>query len=176
MTHADLCVLGCRWLMRKWNAKHAFAEFNSMSLAEFPDAIGFPASTYRGPAVIEVKVSVEDFKRDKNKGWRHRERAGLAGAGMGRWRYYLVPEGLVDVADIPEDHGLLYAGPRNRVAVVKEAPIREVRDVGSEMSILCTALSRLQMGVRWIPEEFRFETETETLRRTNPIHRPEATR
>lgn len=170
--HSSLCVAACRWLVRSNHAKHAFAEFQSMTLSEFPDAIGFPAGVWRGPTVIEVKVSVEDFRRDRHKGWRHREKVGLGhSCGMGRWRYYLVPEGLVGVDDVPDDHGLLYASvKRSRVAVrkMKEAPIRETRDVGSELSILGTALQRSQMGIPWIADEFRFETEAEKRRRTNP--------
>jgi hypothetical protein len=169
MTHGDLSILACRWLVKRRRCSRAFAEFNSMKLTEFPDAIGFAFGYQdRGTHVIEVKVSVEDFKRDKSKSWRHFARAGLP-AGMGRWRYYLVPEGLVRVEDLPEDHGLLYATASGRVKIVREAPIREVRDVDSELVILSTALQRYELGIPWIASEFRFETETEMKRRTNPM-------
>lgn len=182
MKHKDLCVAACRWLVTHAKAKHAFSEFNTMCLEEFPDAIGYLASTYKGPIVIEVKVSVEDFKRDKHKGWRRNEQANLKGdqswhiqnCGMGARRYYLVPEGLISVDDVPEDHGLLVAvaDKSGKVRVkprpLKDAPLRPRRDTGSELAILCTALDRWKRGVFWIPEEFRFETQTETDRRTNP--------
>lgn len=180
MTHADLCLAACRWLKRHAYAKHAFAEFQSMSLSEFPDAIGFPAGAFRGPTVIEVKVSAEDFKRDRHKGWRYREMAGIGHShGMGARRFYLVPEGMIQVADVPDDHGLLYASVRHgKIHVpkkpIREAPLRASRDVASEISILCTALDRWKLGIPWIPDEFRFETAAETRRRTSPEHRPGA--
>lgn len=178
MTHSELCIAACRWLKAHRWAKHAFAEFQSLSLSEFPDAIGFPAGAWRGPTVIEVKVSREDFRRDKHKGWRHREKAETGECGMGATRYYLVPEGMVGVDDVPKDHGLLFASVRRgRIHVPKkparEAPRRETRDIGSELSILGTALDRWASGVLWIADEFRFETATETRRRGSPMQRPE---
>lgn len=175
MTHSELCIEACRWL-RKRNAKHAFAEFQTMTLSEFPDAIGFPAGTWRGPTVVEVKVSIEDFRRDKHKGWRHREKAQIGECGMGAWRYYLVPDGMVGADGVPGDHGLLYAskrGSRMRIVEAKKAPLRERRDVGSEMAILCSALQRWELGIPWVAEEFRFATREEMDRMTNPRRKRE---
>jgi hypothetical protein len=177
MTHAELCIAACRWLKAHDRAKHAFAEFQSMSLQEFPDAIGFPAGAWRGPTVIEAKVSVADFRADKNKGWRYREGAGHEhSCGMGAHRYYLVPEGMIGVDDVPDDHGLLFATMRRgRVYVpkkpAKQAPQRVKRDVASELSVLGTALQRWELGIPWIADEFRFETAAETKRRTSPEQR-----
>lgn len=173
LTHSELCILACRWLAKKKLCKHVFAEPQSMNLSEFPDAIGYRAGTYPNAThVIEVKVSVEDFKRDKNKGWRRFEKAGMGyGNGMGAHRWYLVPDGLVPESDVPPDHGLLYAKAKGKVAIVREAPIRESRDVPSELSWLGTALDRWKAGVPWVPNEYRFETMTETKRRTSPEQR-----
>jgi hypothetical protein len=169
VTHSELCIAACRWLVKKRNASRVFAEFNSMKLSEFPDAIGFSFGTQnRGTIVIECKVSVADFKADKNKWWKRY--AGCHG-GMGLRRFYLVPDGLVSVDAIPDDHGLLYATAKGRIAVVREAPARESRDVDSEMVVLTTALQRYELGIPWIADEFRFETMVETKRRTSPEQR-----
>lgn len=177
MTHRELCILACRWLARKKRCEHTFAEIQSQYLQEFPDAIGFHyGSQDNGAFVVECKTSISDFRADKNKTWRAFEQAGLPG-GMGLFRYYLVPDGLVAEADVAEDHGLLYAAPNGKVRVVREAPRRERRDVESEMHLLCKVIQRHILGIRWIPSEYRFETVAETKARQagtlRPPERPE---
>jgi hypothetical protein len=165
-SHGELVRIACRWLAKKQKCPHVFAEPQSMKLNEFPDAIGFRFG-YQDPGtrVIEVKVSREDYRRDRHKQWKRFESAGLPG-GMGRWRWYLVPDGLVRLDEIPDDHGLLYALPNGRVKQAKAAPVRESRDVESELSWLCTALQRHRLGVNWIEDEYRFETVNEAKAKT----------
>lgn len=164
-THKALCIVACQWLSRTRRCAHTFADVGSMHLNEFPDAIGFRPRAYGGGStVIEVKVSVEDFKRDSAKGWRQRERLGLGG-GMGRWRYYLVPEGLIGEADVPLDHGLLWVTDKSRVRMIRAAPERAARDFESEVTLLCAMLRRRDLGAVWIPSEFRFETMDEAKNR-----------
>jgi hypothetical protein len=140
-----------------------------MNVFEFPDAIGYRNSLHKITIVVEVKTSVADFKRDAHKPWR-RIAAGGCG-GMGRLRYYLVPEGLITPSDIPDDHGLLYAKADGKIRVVRDAPPRENRDADSELSILSTMMRRHALGIPWIAEQFRFETTLETKRRTAPEKR-----
>lgn len=171
MTHSELCILACRWLAKLQRCIHAFADVTTMNVQEFPDAIGYRNSLYKITIVVEVKTSVADFKRDAHKSWRRSAVNGYGGGGMGRHRYYLVPEGLVGVGDIPDDHGLLYAKPDGKIKVVREAPPRDQRDADSELSILSTMLRRHAAGIPWIADEFRFETMAETKRRTSPAQR-----
>lgn len=165
--HRDLVLRACRWLEKTERCTRVFAEVQSTKLNEFPDAIGYH---YNGnnhrTIVVEAKASVADFKRDASKGWKAPLLVGSAAqmngiCGMGTQRYYIVPEGLIAPDLIPEDHGLLHALPSGKVKRIREAPHRECRDVGSELSILCTMLQRYELGMRWLPAEFRFETRAE---------------
>jgi hypothetical protein len=84
------------------------------SIAETPDAIGWFVGG-RFSILVEVKVSMSDFRADRRK--RFRQRPGL---GVGQWRYYLAPDGLIPVDDLPEWWGLLESDGR-RITVAKVA-------------------------------------------------------
>jgi hypothetical protein len=162
MTHGDLVQLACRWLAKTRRCKAVFADVQTMKLNEFPDAIGFNfgyTTSRSGSTVIEAKTSVADFKRDASKRWKH------LGPGMGRWRFYLCPEYMLGPRDIPDDHGLIYALESGKLRVVRDAPSRSERDVASELSLLTTMVQRHQLGVRWDPKTYTFETRHETERR-----------
>lgn len=85
-----------------------------MNSGETPDAMGWRmAGHLDGSVVVEVKVSRSDFKADMKKA--HRSGDSL---GMGNWRYYLCPEGLIVPDDLPEKWGLIYADDKGRVRPV----------------------------------------------------------
>ena len=105
MTHGDL-VKKCRnWLIKNGH-NPVFSEQGSMNLFEFPDVIGWRNAS---STVFEVKVSIEDFKRDSKKVFRQTPEL-----GMGNYRYYLVPEELEKQIHllIPEGWGLKSLTPR----------------------------------------------------------------
>lgn len=167
--HRDLVIRACRWLEKSERCKRVFAEVQTLNLNEFPDAIGY--NSRGGTTVVEAKASVSDFRRDASKEWKHRARAWesapLAEArsshpvGMGTWRYYIMPREMVPLDAIPEDHGVLWVSDKGKVFRMRKAPRRPLRDVNSEISILCTMLQRYELGCQWIPGEYRFETERE---------------
>lgn len=88
----------------------AVSECQADGTGEIPDAIGFrPADPLGGSTLVEVKVTRVDFLADKTKPHR------ISG-GMGRWRYYLTPAGLVTTAELPPGWCLLeVVGPRDRI-------------------------------------------------------------
>ncbi|EEO7295542.1 hypothetical protein G6599_004807, partial [Salmonella enterica] len=59
----------------------------------------------------EVKVSRSDFLRDKHKP--HRQRGGL-----GDYRYYMCPEGIINISDLPDRWGLLWVNKRGHVKLM----------------------------------------------------------
>jgi hypothetical protein len=128
-----------------------------MKLSEFPDAIGYRFGFYQqGTIVIEAKTSIEDFKRDALKAWKR------MGPGMGRWRFYVCPTGLLLPRDVPEDHGLIYAPLDRKLRIVKQAPDRgDARDMKSELTLAVNMIQRHQRGVPWFPKQYRFETMRE---------------
>ena len=126
LTHADLCLMAAKWIKKPLSARGhgcqiAFTETRTSFLpGESPDAIGFRVSSRNyggGSTVVECKVSRGDFRKDSGKP--HRS----AGEGMGRFRYYLCPEGLIDLSEVPEGWGLLYVNAKNTISVISGAAL-----------------------------------------------------
>lgn len=113
-THADLCALAVKWLKRNNSAGGpgcavALSECRSGYLGEIPDAIGYRASGHHdGTYVVEVKVSRSDFLADARKPHR------ISG-GLGNWRHFMAPEGLIRVDELPTGWGLLEVNGRGHV-------------------------------------------------------------
>jgi hypothetical protein len=119
-THQALCDKAVSWLGRpKSQQGHgchvAVSEVPSGWNGEIPDAIGFretgePRFGDSGSVLVEVKVSRADFLADKKKPHRINPET-----GMGNWRYYLCPEGLIHPSELPDKWGLLYVTPRGGI-------------------------------------------------------------
>lgn len=113
-THQALVDLALKWLYRPHSANGhgcniAMAECKSGYTGEIPDAIGFklehPGSL---SVVVEVKVSRSDFLADRKKAHR------ITG-GMGVYRYFMCPEGMINTSDLPEGWGLLWVNSRGHI-------------------------------------------------------------
>jgi hypothetical protein len=157
LTHANLCGIAVRWLKRPNNAGGhgchiAMSECRPETTGEAPDAIGFRAGHLDGSVVVEVKVSRSDFLADRAKPHR------AEGAGMGTWRYYMAPAGLLTPEDMPYRWGLLEVNRRGHVKAlagpVTKLPhwgdycealnaFRNPRDVEREQGLLVRLLHRV---------------------------------
>lgn len=117
MTHSDLCLIAVKWLKRSNSAGGpgchvAVSECRSGWTGEIPDAIGFRAAGFDdGSVVIECKTSRADFLADKKKA--HRE-----SGGIGNWRYFMAPAGLIKLDELPAGWGLLEVNSRGHVKAV----------------------------------------------------------
>lgn len=155
LTHPFLCGLAVAWLQRPSSRKGpgcqvALSETQNHLSREVPDAIGWRALAYggMGSTVVEVKVSRADFLADRKKPHRRDPSRGL-----GRFRYYLAPEGLIDPAELPPRWGLLEVNARGHLAVrcghvlcrgeELEAWAHPEYRVDAEMSLLTLALARV---------------------------------
>jgi hypothetical protein len=132
-THTALCDIAARWLKKPLSAhghgcQIAFTETRTGYLAgESPDAIGFRVSTRRyggGSIVVECKVSRADFLHDSKKPHR------AEGSGMGRFRYYLCPEGMIEQTEVPSGWGLVYATAKKSLRVMSGATL-SIREPGA---------------------------------------------
>lgn len=101
MTHPELVTLAEKWLWRQ-GCGVVFAELSTLATPETPDAIGFRTTT---SILVECKASRADFLADKNKPFRRDP-----SRGMGDWRFYLTPKGLVTKDELPEGWGLIEVG------------------------------------------------------------------
>lgn len=125
-THSQLCSMAVTWL-RKSSGAHActiaVSEVKSGTDGEIPDAIGFRYTGDKdGCVVVECKTSRSDFLADLKKNHRQdamgRELNEKGVLGMGKWRYFLAPEGLISVDELPHKWGLLTVTKRGSVKVV----------------------------------------------------------
>lgn len=105
--HEQLCQKGLSWLKRQGFCVSAINIWAAGS-RERVDCVGYRQQC---SVMIEVKVSRADFLADKKKPER------LHG-GIGTYRFYLAPAGLIGVEDLPPGWGLLeYTGRSVQMAV-----------------------------------------------------------
>ncbi len=95
------------------------AEPQGNGFREWPDAIGW---TFRGQSIlVECKVSLQDFYRDKRKA--------RSNGGMGDLRFYQTPPGLLRADKIREEWGLLECHS-NGIRLLKDSPERKCHKRG----------------------------------------------
>jgi hypothetical protein len=144
--HHTLCLLAEKFLKAQ-NFGVVFRDgFKAITYnGEQPDAIGFRSNT---SCLIEVKVSRADFLRDKLKTFRANPEL-----GVGSWRFYLCPPGIITIDDLPEGWGLLYAvegkikkvhgwPPNTRWST---PPFAGRTNKDAEMSMMYSALRRMEL-------------------------------
>lgn len=105
--HQQLVERGARWLMRQGFGVVA-TELTVAGVAEQVDGIGFRATC---SAVLEAKASRTDFRADRHKP--HRQAGGL-----GNYRFFVCPSGLIQPDELPERWGLLWTQGRGLQLVV----------------------------------------------------------
>ena len=118
MTHDDITQIALKWLKRPESNKGpgcqlALAEVGGIFGGERCDAYGYRWGYDSGSIVIETKVSRSDFLADAKKPHRNGEVL-----GMGDYRYYICPEGLIQIDDLPDRWGLLWVTKRGHVKVM----------------------------------------------------------
>jgi hypothetical protein len=105
--HDELCKQGQRWLKKTIGARLAISEMVCCNTyGEIPDVIGWKGGY---SILIECKTSRSDFKVDAKKIFRQ-----FPEFGMGTFRLYLCPDGLIKPEELPEGWGLLYYSPERK--------------------------------------------------------------
>jgi hypothetical protein len=85
-------------------------EFGGAVRDERPDALLFNSS---GTFLVETKVTRQDFLNDRKKTFRAEP-----SQGVGKYRYYACPEGLIKPEELPERWGLIYVRDKNKRAIM----------------------------------------------------------
>lgn len=106
--HQRLVTIGAQWLKRQGFGVVA-TELVTAGSSEQADAIGFRATC---SALVEAKASRADFLADARKPHR-------AVGGLGVYRFYLCPPGIIEVGDLPPRWGLLHAVGRGVIEVLR---------------------------------------------------------
>lgn len=105
MTHDELVMRAEKWLTNQGCGVVFRDEFRAATHnGEQPDAIGWRDGL---SILIECKASRSDFLADKRKRFRKEPEI-----GMGDWRFYMCPPGVIKPEDLPGGWGLLHATPK----------------------------------------------------------------
>jgi len=125
MSHA-LCVKMASEYMQK-RADVVLPEFFCHN-SELPDVIAF---TTRDSTVIECKVSRSDFLKDKNKPFRIN-----ANQGMGDYRFYCAPKGLIKQEELPRGWGLIEILPNGKMRKLVDSWLVHKKNIDAEHYLL----------------------------------------
>ncbi len=114
LTHDEIAEIGANWLKNNQGYPFTFSNMTSAMHGEQPDALGI--STHGESFLLEAKVSRADFRADLKKPWR----TGID-SGLGMYRGYITPKGLLKPEEIPYGWWLLEIHGKNKpiVKVVK---------------------------------------------------------
>lgn len=148
--HDELAAIGAAWLKRNGFAVVA-TDLAALGCRERADVIGFRSQC---SATIESKVSRNDFLADRRKP--HRQ-----AGGIGLYRFYICPSGLIAADELPARWGLLYvdgkrvtevARPRGNIWPGPKANFsgwsewQHEPDLDAERSVLFSISRRLALG------------------------------
>jgi len=108
MTHKELVPIAYKWVMKAGSCGVAFREFKTLcSNGECPDILGIRSGGHT--VLIECKATRSDFLSDKNKKFRKNPQL-----GMGDFRFYLCPVGLISKEELPLNWGLIYVSDNGK--------------------------------------------------------------
>ena len=135
MIHRKLIRSASKWLHR---SGCPVVLTGIIAPGEIPDAVGFRSSGIS--YLIECKVSRGDFLADNKKHFRRYQINGL-----GRYRYYLCPVGLIKEKELPDKWGLLYINKKGRIEESRQTDFQEMTDLSQrrEIGLLVSAMRRL---------------------------------
>lgn len=152
LSHAELVTHAEKWLRNSCGCGVVLTELVTVAY-ETPDAIGF-RSGYS--ILVECKVNRQDFLKDAKKHFRI-----YPSDGVGSYRFYMCPEGVIKPEELPEKWGLIYVlpdgnrkrvvGPTGRNLWEPEFRFLEKND-NAERDMLVSALRRLQKGLKRMEE------------------------
>lgn len=146
MTHNELVEYAERWLLNTKKCDFVFTEFNT-SHYEVPDALGFRK---KHSILVECKTTHSDFLADKNKSFRKNPKL-----GMGAYRFYMCPKGVIKKEELPNRWGLIYVhegkcrqvvGPKgNKWGTTGKDFYFKNRNTKAEVTLMLSALRRLHL-------------------------------
>ena len=134
-THAELIQIGAKWLYKKGH-KVILKELVACTL-ETPDLLAFK---FGKSLLLEVKRSRSDFLADKKKIFRRD-----VALGMGNFRSFICPAGLISPEELPEKWGLLYVSEKGKVSEVVK-PVYQQSNLTEERMMLISVIRRLIDG------------------------------
>lgn len=145
MDHPELVRLAEYWLMKSLKCSFSLTEMKCCQSKEIPDSIGFRQGF---SVLVECKVSRADFLADAQKEFRQQP-----SLGMGNFRFFLCPEGVIRPEDLPPKWGLVWivrgkprhiVGPRGNAWTYSGRDFFfEEKNLEAEWGLMASALRRL---------------------------------
>lgn len=138
VTHDELSAITAKWLKRHSqnilipNCATVALDMKTLE-QEKPDVIGWNGSS---SVMIEVKVGRGDFMQDFKKPFRQ-----ICEKGVGEFRYYCCPSGLINKNELPAKWGLLYLNDKKQIEIIKVAEIQQA-NLNAERNMLISLLRR----------------------------------
>ena len=158
-TEARIQAVLMQWLLH--DKHHEMVITNSTVL--FPWEADLASATRAGYShEFEIKISVADFERDKEKKAKHRSLAGLVsnyGQSIPNYFWYAVPEGMA--VTVPDYAGLVNVYLHHRtygVSTVKEAPRLHTTKLGADKTATIARLLSfrlLSQSWAWLQNEVK---------------------
>jgi hypothetical protein len=125
ITHAECVALAAAYMHKRSDV--VLPEFFTHN-AELPDVIAFNRDH---STVVECKISRADFLRDKNKPFRMHPNS-----GMGDYRYYCAPKGLIKPEELPMYWGLIEVLPSGKLRKVRDSYVVQKKNLEAEHYLL----------------------------------------
>lgn len=151
MKHNEVIDIAHKWVLKSASCGIAFRDIKHIGCREIVDVLGLGSGDHS--VVIEVKVSRSDFLADKKKIFRQ-----YPEFGIGKYRLYCCPDGLIKKEELPQKWGLLYVLGNGKIEEIVN-PLRhrydienmfkwvfEKRNESAERSIMYSILRRLQLN------------------------------
>lgn len=149
MTHADLVKRADKWLKFNQRCNVIFLEWYGGRQREIPDAIGFKKNSKS--VLVECKASYSDFKADEEKYFRKR-----MAYGMGDFRYYMAPPGIIPIEELPKGWGLLEVYDKKVSTKVKSKVFdKGISSLKNENKLMINALRAVVCSTGKQLEDFR---------------------
>lgn len=140
MTHRGLVILAERWLLRQ-GCRVVLTE-RGRAGEEFPDAIGWLPNGQS--LLIEAKRTRKDFLAEWSRADRKAHRR-IQDAGMGEFRYYLAPAGVIRAGDLQgKGWGLIEVWPRRLFKTVDSVHFQPDRH--AELRLIVASFSKVERG------------------------------
>lgn len=155
-SHKELCEIGAKWASRSKSQSgpgclFSVCETKTGYTGEAPDVIGWRVAY--GPEagfdsiLIECKATTADFYADAKKPFRIDP-----SKGVGVYRYFLAPKGVIPIDRLPKNWGLIEVNERGHIKVLAGHVLAKYADEHlwrfqtnqhAEHSILCATLCRV---------------------------------
>lgn len=132
ITHNQLVDIGAKWLYNQ-GYKVALKQLVAYGL-ENPDVLGFEQNC---SFLLEAKASRSDFLADRKKYFRR-----CPNAGMGLYRSFICPKGLIKAEELPENWGLIYVNDNLRTRQIVKPVAFKQHDTNAEMRMLVSLARR----------------------------------